>query len=177
MPSQAIGGGRREGNAKKLTRSELVLTRCRAWGVTGQWEWDGVVVEIALTFVRGAILADGLTTRPGEQEIQERDEKTSTDEQEVSESDRLRAFIAHIFCHVRHGVQQSIQRQADLNYYWPCVVGGLYFCLPPDDLPFGQRDGRPFLRQELYGRVGHGKVLAETLPNHLDIVRLTASAP
>lgn len=102
---------------------------------------------------------------------------TSTDEQQDCESDRLRAFIAHIFCHVRHGVQQSIQRQTDLNHFRACVVGGVHFRFPRDGFPFGQGDGHPFLHQELHGRAGHGKVLVETPPNCLDIFRLTTAAP
>ena len=49
---------------------------------------------------------------------------------------RLRAFIAHILCHVRHGVQQSIQRQTTLNHFRACIVGGLLFRCPPDRFPF-----------------------------------------
>ena len=114
---------------------------------------------------------------PGEKEIQEREEKTSTDEQEARALDRFRAFIAHIFCHVRHGVQQSIQCQTDLNHFRACVVGGVRFRFPPDGFPFCRGDDPPFLRQEFHGRACHRKVLVETTPDRLDILRLTAAAP
>ena len=116
---------------------------------------------IDLRLVRAASLTGGSSPRPGEEETQERDEKTSTDEQQACASDRLRAFIAHTICHVRHGIQQSIQRQTDLNHFRACVVGGVHLRFPPDGFPFGQGDGRPFLRQELHSRACHGKVLVE----------------
>jgi len=91
--------------------------------------------------------------------------------------DRLRAFIAHIFGYIRHGIQQSIQRQTDLNHFRACVVGGVLFRFPPDGFPFCCGNGRPFLRQKLYGRACHGKVLVETTPDRLDTFRLTVAAP
>ena len=65
---------------------------------------------------------------------------------------RLGAFIAHIFGHIRHAVQQSIQSQTDLNHFRACVVGGMLFRFPPDGSSFSRVDGRPFLRQEVHGR-------------------------
>ena len=76
---------------------------------------------IDFSLVRTARLTGGSSALPGEKEIQEGDERTSTNEQQAYESDRLRAFIAHIFCHVCHGVQQSIQRQTGLNHFRPTL--------------------------------------------------------
>ena len=113
----------------------------------------------------------------GEKEIQEGDENTSTDEQEAHALDRLGAFNTPISCHVRYGVQQSIQGQTDWNHFQACVIGGVLLRFPPDGSPFIRGDGRPFMRQELHGPACHGKVLVETTPNRLDIFRLTAVAP
>lgn len=146
-------------------------------GVSGQWKRDRVVAGIDLRLVRAVSLTGGPSALPGEEEIQKGDEKTSSDEQEARALDRLRTFIAHIFCHVCHRVQQLIQRETDLNHFRACVVGGVLFRFPPDGFPFSRGDGRPFLRQELHGRACHGKVLVETLPDRLDIFRLTAAAP
>ena len=76
---------------------------------------------IDLRLVQAVSLAGGPSALPGEKEIQEDDEKTSTDEQEARAFDRLRTVIAYFFCHVRHGVQQSIQRQTDLNHFRPAL--------------------------------------------------------
>jgi len=137
----------------------------------------GVMKGIYLRLIRVFSLTGYPSALPGETEIQESDEKTSTDNQETRALDRLCAFIAHIFCHVRHGVQQSIQRQTDLNHFRACVVRGMLFRFPPDSLPFCRGDGRAFLRQELHGRACHGKVLVETTPDRLDTFRLTVAAP
>lgn len=75
-------------------------------------------------------LTRGPSALPGEKEIQESDEKASTNKQKALALDRLGAFIAHIFGHVRPGVQQSIQRQTDLNHFQACVVGAALFRFP-----------------------------------------------
>jgi len=120
------------------------------------------VTGIDLRLLQGVSLTGGHSALPGEKEIQESDEKGSTNEQEALMLDRLPAFIAPIFCHVRHGVQQSIQRDTDLGHFRACVVGGVLFRVLPDGFPFCRGDGRPFLRQELHGRACHGKVMVET---------------
>ena len=59
---------------------------------------------IDLRLLQDVSLTGGHSALPGEKEIQESDEKGSTNEQEALMLDRLPAFIAPIFCHVRHGV-------------------------------------------------------------------------
>ena len=58
---------------------------------------------IDLRLVQAVSLTGCRSTLPGEKEIQEGDEKTSTDEQETRALDRLRTFIAYFFYHVCHG--------------------------------------------------------------------------
>jgi hypothetical protein len=88
------------------------------------------VAGVEFRLVRAARLTGGPSALPGEKEIQESDETTSTNKQEARALDQLGAFIAHIIGYVRHGVQQSIQRQTDLNYFEACVVRGVLFRFP-----------------------------------------------
>ena len=53
-------------------------------------------------------LAGGPFALPGEKEIQEDNEKTSTDEQEARVLGRLRTVTAYIFSHVRHDVRPAL---------------------------------------------------------------------
>ena len=57
------------------------------WGCAG----------IDLRLVQAVSLAGGPSALPGEKEIQEGDEKTSTDEQEARALDRLRTVITYFF--------------------------------------------------------------------------------
>jgi len=132
------------------------------------------VTGIDLRLLQDVSLTGAHSALPGEKKIQESDEKGSTNEQEALMLDRLPAFITPIFCHVRHGVQQSIQRDTDLGHFRACVVGGVLFRVLPDVFPFCRGDGRPFLRQELHGRACHGKVIWSKLtPDRLNILQLT----
>ena len=72
-------------------------------GYPSQWKRDEDVVGIELRFLWAVSLAGGPSALPDEKEIQEGDEKTSTDEQETRALDRLRTFIAYFFYHVCHG--------------------------------------------------------------------------
>jgi hypothetical protein len=89
--------------------------------VTQKQTIPDAVPGIDFRFVQAVSLTGCRSTLPGEKEIKQGVEKTSTDEQEARVVDRLRTFVAYIFCHVRHGVQQSIQRQADLKHFWSAL--------------------------------------------------------
>lgn len=104
---------------------------------------------IDFRLVQAVSLTGCRSTLSGEKEIQQGDEKTSTDEQEARALDRLRTFITHIFCHVRHGVQQAIQRQANLNHFRPALSAACSSAFRLDGFLFCRGDDRPFLRQEL----------------------------
>ncbi|HEY6288654.1 MAG TPA: hypothetical protein VIW48_04340 [Nitrospiraceae bacterium] len=88
-----------------MTRKRAIPDAGPTVGCHRQWKQDGVVAEIDLKLVQAAILTGGASALPGEKEIQEGDENTSTDEQETRALDRFRPFIADIFCHALHGVQ------------------------------------------------------------------------
>ena len=73
-------------------------------GGTGEWKRDWVIARVDFRLVRAVSMMGGPSALPGEKEIQEGAEKTFTDKQQARALDRLCAFIAHIFRHVRHGL-------------------------------------------------------------------------
>ena len=73
----------------------------------------------------------------GKKEIQKRDEEAPSDEHDAGRPNRSRAFVAHVLGHIGDGIEQAVQREADLNHFRAGIVGGVLFGLSAQAIAFG----------------------------------------
>lgn len=105
--------------------------------ISGRLKWHCWVDGIERRLRRSAGCRPAGRPGSGKKQIEKRDEEASSDEHDAGRPNRPRAFVAHILGHIGDGIQQTVERQADLNHFGAGIVGGMLFGLSAQAIAFG----------------------------------------
>lgn len=80
-------------------------------------------------FWRPTGLLSAGSTGSGQEEVQHRDEEAPADEHHARRLNRFGALVTHIFGHIGDRVQQSVERQTDLDHLRAGIVCSMFLCI------------------------------------------------